>query len=233
VCVRVAFVRKQQCITHPHARSPRAIVCFWAQSIISRIAFWLNVCTTDSASKVAKCGSLGLRTSERSPNNAQDVLYKINIHGVKMITNSVLLVNLWNQRAEYVSFEVNGSMLCYKNFIGFIRNPEISAMHNNKQWRTSSNYYPIPYSTSPTHPLALLTPLTACNPKVHYRLHNSPQPFSIRSQIRPVYATHPIFWRSILILSPRQCLGLLGDSFPRVSPPEPRRRLSSPLIRVT
>ena len=74
--------------------------------------------------------------------------------------------------------------------------------------------------------LALLTPLTLYKPKVHHRLHNSPQHFPIRSQISPVYAIHSIFWRSILILSPHQCLGLVSGSFRRVSPPKPCRRLS-------
>jgi hypothetical protein len=45
-------------------------------------------------------------------------------------------------------------------------------------------------------------------PKVHYRVHNSPPPVSILNQIDPVYRSHPISLRSILIFPIHLRLGL-------------------------
>jgi len=52
------------------------------------------------------------------------------------------------------------------------------------------------------------------NPKVHYRLHNSPPPVSILSLINPTHATHPTSLRFILILSSHLRLGLPSGLFP-------------------
>jgi len=52
------------------------------------------------------------------------------------------------------------------------------------------------------------------NPKVHYRIHNSPPPVPILSQIDPVHVPHPTSWRSILILSSHLRLGLPSGVLP-------------------
>jgi len=46
------------------------------------------------------------------------------------------------------------------------------------------------------------------NPKVHYCIYKCPPPVPFLSQINPVHAPHPTFWRSILILSSHLWLGL-------------------------
>ena len=45
-------------------------------------------------------------------------------------------------------------------------------------------------------------PRTLWNPKVQYRIHNSPPPVPIPNKIKPVHASKLSFCRSILILSP-------------------------------
>jgi len=52
------------------------------------------------------------------------------------------------------------------------------------------------------------------NPKVHYGFYKFPPPVPFLSQINPVHAPHPTFWRPILILSSHLCLGLPSGLFP-------------------
>jgi hypothetical protein len=52
------------------------------------------------------------------------------------------------------------------------------------------------------------------NPNVHYRVHNSTPLVHILSQTNPVYTTHPIYLRSIVIQCTHLCLGLPCGLFP-------------------
>ena len=52
------------------------------------------------------------------------------------------------------------------------------------------------------------------NPKVHYRIHNSPQPIPLPGQINPVHARPFISWRSNLVTHSHPYLGLPSDLFP-------------------
>jgi len=56
------------------------------------------------------------------------------------------------------------------------------------------------------------------NPSVHYHIYKSPPPVPILSQINPVHAPHPTYWRSILILSSHLYLGLPSGLFPSSFP---------------
>ena len=63
---------------------------------------------------------------------------------------------------------------------------------------------------------------------VLYHSYKSPPPVPVLSQINPVHAHHPSFWRSILILSSHLCLGFPSDLYPQSSQPKPCIYLSSP-----
>ena len=62
-------------------------------------------------------------------------------------------------------------------------------------------------------------PCILCNPKVHYRIHNSPPPVPVFSQIKPVQSLIPLSWRSFCIVSSNLHL---SSKWPRIhvsSPP--------------
>jgi hypothetical protein len=68
-------------------------------------------------------------------------------------------------------------------------------------------------------------------PKVHYRIHKSPPPVPIPSQLNPVHALpHPTSWRSILILSSHLRLGLPSGRLPSDLP---TKILYAPLFSPT
>jgi hypothetical protein len=61
-------------------------------------------------------------------------------------------------------------------------------------------------------------PCILWNPMVHYRIHNSPSPVPVLSQINLVHAPYLTCWRSILIVSSHLRLGLPSGLFRSVIP---------------
>jgi len=61
-------------------------------------------------------------------------------------------------------------------------------------------------------------PFILWNTKFHYRIHKSPPPIPILSQLDPAQTPHPTSWRSVLILSSHLRLdlliGLYSSGFP-------------------
>jgi hypothetical protein len=70
-------------------------------------------------------------------------------------------------------------------------------------------------------------PCILWNIKVHHRIHNSPPPVPILSQIYPVYAPHPASPRSTLVLTSHLRLGLSSGLFPSGFP---AKTLYAPLL---
>ena len=78
---------------------------------------------------------------------------------------------------------------------------ERAAYRSDSNWLTHSltpwsRAFPEKLTFSATQEISFIL----CNPKVHCRVHNSPPPVPILSQINPVYALHPTSRRSTLIL---------------------------------
>ena len=67
------------------------------------------------------------------------------------------------------------------------------------------------------------------NPKADHRIHNSPPPVPILSQIDPVHARHPNCLRSILILSRHLRLDLPSSLLPSCLP---TKTLYAPLLSL-
>jgi hypothetical protein len=67
-----------------------------------------------------------------------------------------------------------------------------------------------------------------CNPKVHYRVHKSPQPIPVLSQMNPVHTLTPYFLKIHFIIVLHLLLGLESSHFPSGFPTKIVHAFSSP-----
>ena len=116
--------------------------------------------------------------------------------------------------SAFISLMTKGKYLYkLKNFLNFI-SQSIKYLPVRQQLYPSNSMEQRPswdaIKSSPTQEI----PRILCNPKVHHRIHKTPSPVPILSQIDPVYAPHPTSQRPILILSSHLCLGLPNGLLP-------------------
>jgi hypothetical protein len=113
--------------------------------------------------------------------------------------------------------------------------------HSRRQENDMKQSSTLPHSTqhSPSweanrFPITQEIPRILWNPKVHYRIYNSPPPVPILSQINPVHAPDHTSWRSILILPSHLRMALPSGLFPSGFPTKTLYApLCSPPLRAT